>query len=170
MSVDAKKFKGLIEEIEASEKRSKSEAEHRAAIFKRAKGDGFNPKLMRVIVRERRRNEAERQKEQDELDTYRAALNAAVALVHNEGLSQREAARRSGVSKSSLNRALAVPAVSHDADGVITETADRKPPGDSSERVAEGSASGAAVATPSEPVDWDAINATQPTRLVGRAA
>ena len=64
------------------------------------------------------------------------------------------------------------------------KTADRKPPGDSSERDGEGSSSGAAVASLepgraldaaeserpapapiAEPIDWDAINATRPREL-----
>ncbi len=49
------------------------------------------------------------------MDAYRAELGMAVQLV-NSGFSLREAERATGVSRSSIHRALAVPEVSQETD------------------------------------------------------
>ena len=65
--------------------------------------------------RERRQDAGERAEEEATMNTYRAELGMAVQLVEG-GLSLREASRATGVNKSSIHRALAVPDVSHETD------------------------------------------------------
>lgn len=188
------KLKSIVDRIERLEEEQRAIGQDKRDIFTEAKGNGYNPKVLRRLIRERKRDTAEQAAEDAELETYRAALGMAVELVRS-GLSQRKAAKQAGVSKSSLNRALAVPAVSHDAEtGEITEpredssAVERLPskqevPGSnpdprSNPEAAPGNDTGTAdtssqapvVATPADPIDWDAINATHPQRLVGSAA
>ena len=120
--MDATKLKSYVERIERLEEEQAAIGGDKKDIFAEAKSHGFNTKVLRRLIRERKRSAADREQEEAELETYRAALNAGVALVKS-GLSLREAAKQSGASKSSIHRALSVPAVSHDADtGEIIES------------------------------------------------
>lgn len=115
------KLKSIVDRIERLEEEQRGLGQDKRDIFTEAKSSGYNPKVLRRLIRERKRDTAEQAAEDAELETYRAALGMAVELVRS-GLSQRKAAKQAGVSKSSLNRALAVPAVSHDPEtGEITE-------------------------------------------------
>lgn len=115
------KLKSIVDRIERLEAEQQAIGQDKRDIFTEAKGNGYNPKVLRRLIRERKRDTAEQAAEDAELETYRAALGMAVELVRS-GVSQRKAAKMAGVSKSSVHRALAVPAVSHDADGVVIET------------------------------------------------
>ena len=128
--MDAAKLKSYVERIERLEEEQAGIGADKKDIFSEAKSHGFNTKVLRRLIRERKRDKADREQEDAELETYRAALDAGVALVKS-GLSLRDAAKQSGASKSSIHRALSVPAPSHDAEtGEITETQDAGPAGD----------------------------------------
>jgi uncharacterized protein (UPF0335 family) len=119
---DARLLKSYVERIERLEEEQAAIGGDKRDIFKEAKGKGFNTKVLRRLIRERKRDAAETQAEEAELETYRAALGMGVALVQS-GLSLRDAAKKAGVSKSSIHRALAVPAVSHDTEtGEVIES------------------------------------------------
>jgi len=117
-------------------------------LYKEAKGVGYNTKIIRKIIAERKRDAADMAAEQAEMELYRAALNTAVALVKS-GVSLRQAERETGASKSSIHRALTVPAPSHDPEtGELSETPEVDTP-------AGGDGGTADVTTASAPVAAD---------------
>jgi uncharacterized protein (UPF0335 family) len=120
---DARLLKSYVERIERLEEEQAAIGGDKRDIFKEAKGKGFNTKVLRRLIRERKRDTAETQAEEAELETYRAALGMGVALVQS-GLSLRDAAKKAGVSKSSIHRALAVSASSQvdDETGEVIES------------------------------------------------
>ena len=115
------RLKSFVERIEKMEEERKAIAGDIRDIYAEAKGVGYDVKTVRWVVQERRVDASDRAERDALRDVYQHALDTAVGLVRG-GLSLREAGRLTGTSKSSIHRALAVPAVSHDADGVITET------------------------------------------------
>lgn len=64
----------LIERIERLEEEKAGIASDIKDIYAEAKSNGFTPKIMRKIVRERRMDAAKRKEEEALLDTYRSAL------------------------------------------------------------------------------------------------
>jgi uncharacterized protein (UPF0335 family) len=64
----------LIERIERLEEEKRALADDIGEIYREAKTKGFEPKIMRAMVRERRMDEASREEERALLDIYRAAL------------------------------------------------------------------------------------------------
>ena len=112
----------FIERVENVNTDVEKRAQDRKVIFDQAKEKGINTKLMRRLIAERKKAKKANAAEEAQLDAYRDALVTAASLVKS-GLSLRQAAKQAGVSKSSVHRALAVPAVSHDPEtGEITET------------------------------------------------
>jgi uncharacterized protein (UPF0335 family) len=105
----------IVERIEKLEGDRRGVGADIRAAYKDAKSKGFNVKALHGIVRERQQDVTERAEMQATMDAYRAELGMAVQLVES-GLSLREAERATGVSKSSIHRALAVPEVSHATD------------------------------------------------------
>jgi uncharacterized protein (UPF0335 family) len=108
----------LLGIVEGIEKLEEDNSANRASIRERyteANGKGYNVKALKRIVRERRQDAGERAEMEATMDAYRAELGMAVQLVEG-GLSLREASRVTGVSKSSIHRALPVPDVSHETD------------------------------------------------------
>ena len=126
------RLKSIVDRIERLDEEQRSISSDKADIFKEAKSAGYSPKVLRRLLRERRRDVAELEAEEAELAAYRVALGMAVELVRDHGLSLRDAARKTGTSKSSIHRALAVPAVSqkasHDPETGEIETGDGTPP------------------------------------------
>ncbi len=119
--IDAK-LKSLVERIERLEEERKALGGDVRDIYTEAKSNRYNPKALRKII-------AMRKQKADpvvdaEVEAYKAALGMAVEMVSNGEVSLRKAAKATGVSKSSIHRALAVPAVSHDPEtGEVTEAA-----------------------------------------------
>jgi uncharacterized protein (UPF0335 family) len=147
-SVDTEKLESFVKRIEAVESEEDEYKTAKKDLYVEVKAAGLKPKLVRKIVKERKPKPID-EAEQAELETYREALGMASFAVRMGQLSLREAERAFGVSKSSIHRNLTVPAVSHDADGVITETQ-------------EGTPAGSYVATPSAPqLDEPRDTATQ---------
>jgi uncharacterized protein (UPF0335 family) len=106
---------GIVERIEKLEQDRQGVTADLRGVYTEAKSEGFNVKALRRIVRERQQDVTERAEMQATMDAYRAELGMAVQLVES-GLSLREAERATGVSKSSIHRALAVPEVSRATD------------------------------------------------------
>lgn len=121
------RVKTLVERVEKLVEEREAVNDDIRDVFAEAKGIGYDVKTLRWLIQERKLDAADRDERDALRDTYAHALGMAVELVRVEGLSQREAAKRAGVSKSSVNRALAVPAMSqepvpHDpGTGEITE-------------------------------------------------
>ena len=68
------KLRSLIERIERLEEEKAALAADIREVYSEAKGQGFDAKIMRQVVRIRRLESAERQEQEALLDTYLAAL------------------------------------------------------------------------------------------------
>jgi uncharacterized protein (UPF0335 family) len=73
-TVAAGQLRALIERIERLEEEKKTIADDISEVYAEAKGNGFDGKAIRVIVKLRKKEQAERQEEEAILDLYKAAL------------------------------------------------------------------------------------------------
>jgi uncharacterized protein (UPF0335 family) len=124
--VNAGRLKSFVERIEKLEEERHAIGSDIKDVYSEAKGVGYDVKTLRWTVSERKIDSADRDERDALRDTYAHALGMAVDLVRDEGLSLREAGRQTGVSKSSIQRALAVPEVSQ-TNGAPSEMGDRMP-------------------------------------------
>ena len=67
-------IKNYIDRIEALEQEKRGLAEDIRGIYKEAKGNGLNPKTMRMVIQLRRLPGAERMALQEQIDRYMAEL------------------------------------------------------------------------------------------------
>jgi uncharacterized protein (UPF0335 family) len=67
-------LKAYIERIERLEEEKKNLAADIREIYAEAKGNGFEPKIMRKIVSLRKMDQSDRQEEEELLDLYRRAV------------------------------------------------------------------------------------------------
>ena len=67
-------LKSVIERIERLEEDKKSVMEDLKNVYAEAKGNGFDTKIMRQIVRLRKMDKADRQEQETLLDLYKQAL------------------------------------------------------------------------------------------------
>lgn len=67
-------LKSLIERVERLMEDKAAIQADIGEVFKEAKGVGFDPKIMREIIKERAQDAQERQEYEALMDTYRAAL------------------------------------------------------------------------------------------------
>lgn len=79
MSVTADQLRSYIERIEKLEEEKANIATDIREVYAEAKGNGFEPKTMRQIVRLRKLDKNERDEQEYLLETYKAALGMAVA-------------------------------------------------------------------------------------------
>ena len=79
-SVDStnERLKSFIERIERLEEEKKGIADDIKDVFAEAKGTGFDPKIMRQVLRMRRMEEADRREQEELLDVYMRALGMIV--------------------------------------------------------------------------------------------
>lgn len=75
-------LRAFVERIERMEEEKKAIADDIKEIYTEAKGNGFDTKALRQIVRERKQDASERMEFESILDLYRAALGMAV--VHDD--------------------------------------------------------------------------------------
>jgi uncharacterized protein (UPF0335 family) len=68
------RLKSFIERIERLEEEKQSLARDIKEVFAEAKGTGFDTKIMRALVKERRMDRDELAEQREILDTYRRAL------------------------------------------------------------------------------------------------
>ncbi|UVK46788.1 DUF2312 domain-containing protein [Mesorhizobium sp. AR07] len=73
-TVAAGQLRAFIERIERLSEEKQTIADDIKEIYSEAKGTGFDCAAIRVIVRERKKDQAKRQEEMTILDLYRAAL------------------------------------------------------------------------------------------------
>jgi len=73
-TVAAGQLRAFIERIERLEEEKQTIADDIKEVFAEAKGTGFDTKAIRVIIRLRKKDQAERQEEEAILDLYKAAL------------------------------------------------------------------------------------------------
>ena len=67
-------LKSVIERIERLEEDKKSVMEDLKSVYAEAKGNGFDTKIIRKIIRLRKQETAERQEEEALLDLYLSAI------------------------------------------------------------------------------------------------
>ena len=73
-SVAAGQLRSLIERIERLEEEKKTIAEDIREVYAEAKGNGFDTKVMRQVIRIRKQDSSERQEEEAIRDLYLHAL------------------------------------------------------------------------------------------------
>lgn len=73
--IAADRLQSLIERIERLEEEKAGILSDIRDIFAEAKGAGFDVKIMRVILKLRKMNAADRDEQEALVDTYRKALN-----------------------------------------------------------------------------------------------
>lgn len=67
-------LKAYIERIERLEEEKRNLAGDIKEVYAEAKGNGFDPKIMRKLVSLRRMDQADRQEEEELLEVYRRAV------------------------------------------------------------------------------------------------
>ncbi len=77
-SIAAKRLRSFIERIERLEDEKAALADDIREVYAEAKGDGFDAKTMRQVVRLRKLESAERAEQEALLDLYKAALGLGV--------------------------------------------------------------------------------------------
>lgn len=78
--VAADRLRSLIERIERLEEEKAALTGDIREVYAEAKGAGFDTKIMRQIIRERRMDAADRQEQETILDLYRQALGMLADL------------------------------------------------------------------------------------------
>jgi len=73
-TVTGKRLKSFIERVERLEEEKKALAEDIKEVYGEAKANGFEPKIMRKIVSERKKELQKRREENELLDLYMSAL------------------------------------------------------------------------------------------------
>jgi len=73
-TVAAGQLRAFIERIERLEEEKKTISDDIKEVFAEAKGNGFDTKAMRTIIRLRKKDQAEREEEEAMLDLYLSAL------------------------------------------------------------------------------------------------
>jgi len=76
-TVAAGQLRAFIERIERLEEEKKTIGDDIKDVYAEMKGQGFDTKAIRTIVRLRKKDQAERQEEEAILDLYLAALGMA---------------------------------------------------------------------------------------------
>ena len=76
-TVAAGQLRAFIERIERLEEEKKTIADDIKEVYAEMKGNGFDTKAVRTIVRLRKKDQAERQEEEAIIDLYKAALGMA---------------------------------------------------------------------------------------------
>lgn len=72
--IAGERLKSLIERIERLEEEKRALGEDIKEVYAEAKGTGFDPKIMRQIIRIRKRDQDELDEEESLLDVYKRAL------------------------------------------------------------------------------------------------
>ena len=74
MSVAREQLRSIVERVERLEEEKKSISDDIRDVYAEAKGNGFDVKALRQIVRMRKQDAHERAEQEAVLDLYRAAL------------------------------------------------------------------------------------------------
>lgn len=73
-TIAGEQLRSLIERIERLEEEKSTLSEDIKEVYAEAKGTGFEPKIMRQIVRLRKMDSSDRQEQEALLDLYRGAV------------------------------------------------------------------------------------------------
>ena len=71
------KLRGIVEHIERVEEEIKELLESKKEIYFEAKGDGFDVKILREVIRARKQDKKQREEQESLLDLYLQAINGA---------------------------------------------------------------------------------------------
>jgi len=74
VTVTASQLKSIIERVERLEEDKKGIADDIKEVYSEAKGNGFDPKIIKAIVKLRRLSKPERDEQETLIDTYLTAL------------------------------------------------------------------------------------------------
>ena len=74
VSVAKDQLKSVVERIERLEEEKKALADDIREVFAEAKGNGFDTKVLRTVIRLRKQDKTERQEQEALLDLYLHAL------------------------------------------------------------------------------------------------
>jgi len=77
-------LKSVIERIERLEEEKQAIADDIKEVYAEAKGNGFDTKIIRQVIRIRKQDSAERQEQEALLDVYLAALGMALSNDQSE--------------------------------------------------------------------------------------
>jgi uncharacterized protein (UPF0335 family) len=83
-SVAQDQIRAFIERIERMEEEKKAIADDIKEIYAEAKGNGFDTKVLRQVVRIRKQDHAERMEQEALLELYMAALGMASAPANDD--------------------------------------------------------------------------------------
>ena len=83
-SVAQDQLRAFVERIERMEEEKKAIADDIKEIYAEAKGNGFDTKVLRQVIRIRKQDRAERLEQEAILDLYLAALGMQVASSEDE--------------------------------------------------------------------------------------
>ena len=73
----AEQLRLFVERIERLEEEKKAIADDIRLVYGELKSEGFDPKIVRMIIRLRAMDSSDRQEQEQLLDTYKAALGLA---------------------------------------------------------------------------------------------
>ena len=76
--IGAERLRSFVERIERLEEEKAALAADIREVYAEAKGNGFDTKTMRQVVRLRKLDNAEREEQEELLDLYKRALGLAV--------------------------------------------------------------------------------------------
>ena len=80
VDVPGKQLRALVERIEQVDDEIKDLTEAKKKIYAEAKGNGFDVKVLREVIRVRKQDEKERDEQESLLDLYMQAIKAASAV------------------------------------------------------------------------------------------
>lgn len=72
--VAGKRLKSFIERVERLEEEKAGTAEDIKEVYAEAKGVGFDPKIIRKVIRERKMDAEKRREEYELMDLYKSAI------------------------------------------------------------------------------------------------
>ena len=78
MTISADQLKSIVERIERLEQEKSNIAADISQVYSEAKGNGFDAKAIRTIVKLRAKDAAEREEEEHILETYKRALGLTI--------------------------------------------------------------------------------------------
>lgn len=76
-TIAAGQLRAFIERVERLEEEAKTIRDDIKEVYAEAKGTGFDTKILRVLIRLRKMDQAERQEQEAILDLYKAAIGMA---------------------------------------------------------------------------------------------
>jgi uncharacterized protein (UPF0335 family) len=83
-SVAQDQLRAFVERIERMEEEKKAIADDIKEIYAEAKGNGFDTKVLRQVIRIRKQDRAERLEQEAILDLYLAALGMSIGPTEDE--------------------------------------------------------------------------------------